>query len=95
MKLICSVYRSSTRDQLYLYVEKKDSLSRVPEALLQRFGKPELAMTLMLEESTRLATTTPQKVMEAIQEQGYYLQMPPIQNTEMAELAKKNTKLSV
>lgn len=95
MKLICSVYRSSTRDQLYLYVEKKDSLSRVPEALLQRFGKPELAMTLMLDESTRLATTTPQKVMEAIQEQGYYLQMPPIQNTEMAELAKKNTKLSV
>ncbi|EBW9754898.1 hypothetical protein DQR83_15100, partial [Salmonella enterica subsp. enterica serovar Infantis] len=31
--MFCVIYRSSKRDQTYLYVEKKDDFSRVPEAL--------------------------------------------------------------
>ena len=29
--MFCVIYRSSKRDQTYLYVEKKDDFSRVPE----------------------------------------------------------------
>ncbi|VFS01281.1 YcgL domain [Salmonella enterica subsp. enterica serovar Typhimurium] len=38
--MFCVIYRSSKRDQTYLYVEKKDDFSRVPEALMKGFGQP-------------------------------------------------------
>ena len=34
--MFCVIYRSPQRDQTYLYVEKKDDFSRVPDALLKR-----------------------------------------------------------
>lgn len=42
--MFCVIYRSSKRDQTYLYVEKKDDFSRVPEELMKGFGQPQLAM---------------------------------------------------
>lgn len=35
--MFCVIYRSSKRDQTYLYVEKKDDFSRVPEELMKGF----------------------------------------------------------
>jgi uncharacterized protein len=35
--MLCVIYRSSKRDQTYLYVEKKDDFSRVPEELMKSF----------------------------------------------------------
>ncbi|OSO73817.1 hypothetical protein B6N17_007910, partial [Stutzerimonas stutzeri] len=34
MKLICSIYKSPRKDGMYLYVDKRDALKRVPEGLL-------------------------------------------------------------
>jgi len=28
--MICAIYRSPTREQTYLYIEKKDDFSRIP-----------------------------------------------------------------
>ncbi len=43
--MFCVIYRSSKRDQTYLYVEKKAIFSRVPEELMKGFfGQPQLAM---------------------------------------------------
>ncbi|WP_380177739.1 YcgL domain-containing protein [Kalamiella sp. sgz302252] len=75
--MFCVIYRSPKRDQTYLYVEKKDDFSRVPEELLKGFGKPQLAMVLPLDGSKRLANADQDKVKAALLEQGYYLQMPP------------------
>jgi len=50
-----TIYRSSKEEGLYLYVDKIDDLSRVPETLLQRFGRPELAMHLLLGPTRKLA----------------------------------------
>lgn len=36
--MICTIYRSSKRDQTYLYVEKRDDFSSVPEELMKSFG---------------------------------------------------------
>lgn len=47
--MICTIYRSSKRDQTYLYVEKRDDFSRVPEELMKSFGQPQLAMMIDLE----------------------------------------------
>lgn len=75
--MFCVIYRSPLRDQTYLYVEKKDDFSRVPEELLRGFGKPRLAMVLPLDRTKKLANADIEKVKLALQEQGYYLQLPP------------------
>lgn len=76
-QLLCTIYRSSKIDEMYLYVDRKEDLARVPEALLARFGRPEPAMTLLLNEDRKLARADVAKVMASVRDQGFYLQMPP------------------
>ncbi|ARF50498.1 MULTISPECIES: YcgL domain-containing protein [Pantoea] len=75
--MFCVIYRSPVRDQTYLYVEKKDDFSRVPDALLKGFGKPQLAMVINLAQRDKLANADINKVKQGLSEQGYYLQIPP------------------
>ncbi|MDA8479683.1 YcgL domain-containing protein [Citrobacter sp. Awk 4] len=75
--MFCVIYRSTKRDQTYLYVEKKDDFSRVSEELLKGFGQPQLAMILPLDGRKKLANADIDKVKQALAEQGYYLQLPP------------------
>jgi uncharacterized protein YcgL (UPF0745 family) len=44
--MLCAIYRSNKRDQTYLYVEKKDDFTQVPEELMKSFGKPVFSMRL-------------------------------------------------
>lgn len=75
--MFCAIYRSSKRDQTYLYVEKRDDFSRVPEALMRSFGQPQFAMTLLLDGRKRLVNADLDSVKQALAGQGYYLQLPP------------------
>lgn len=75
--MICAIYRSSLRDQTYLYLSKKDDFSCVPEALMKGFGKPLLSMVISLEGRERLASADIDKVKQQLIEQGFYLQIPP------------------
>jgi uncharacterized protein len=77
MKVIVSIYRSPKKEGMYLYVDKREGLERVPEPLLKQFGEAELAMTLLLTPERKLARVEAPKVLEAIGEQGFFLQMPP------------------
>lgn len=81
MRLLCDVYRSSRRDEMYLYVDKKQGLKVVPEVLLEQFGKPGLVMSFLLEPGRQLARVDTAKVIEALTSQGFYLQMPPPQES--------------
>lgn len=76
-KVIVSVYRSPKKEGMYLYVEKKEGLTRVPEPLQMQFGKAELAMTLVLTPERKLARTDAARVLQSITDQGFYLQLPP------------------
>ena len=75
--MFCVIYRSSKRDQTYLYVEKRDDFSRVPAELMQGFGQPQLAMVLPLDGRKKPVNADWEKVKKALVEQGYYLQIPP------------------
>ncbi|MFT5034172.1 MAG: hypothetical protein ACI9OO_002108 [Bacteroidia bacterium] len=81
MTLIVSIYRSPKNEGTYLYVEKAKGLKRVPEVLLNQFGKPELAMTLALTSARKLARADVTKVIAAVTEQGFFLQLPPVPHT--------------
>ncbi len=75
--MLCQVYRSPRKEQMYLYVSKAEGLGRVPEALLGQFGEPEPIMLLNLDGSKKLARANADEVVAQIEERGYYLQMPP------------------
>ena len=47
-KILCDVFKTKKKDEMYLYVTRKDAFTRVPEELMTMFGKPELAMTMIL-----------------------------------------------
>ena len=75
-RFICSIYRSSKKQEMYLYVKKDTVLTDLPEPLMQQFGEPALVMDLLLHAERKLARADVTTVMDKIAEQGFYLQMP-------------------
>lgn len=59
--MFCVIYRSTKREQTYLYVEKKDDFSRVPDELMRGFGTPQMAMLLPLDGRKNWLTPTLKK----------------------------------
>jgi uncharacterized protein YcgL (UPF0745 family) len=76
-ELLCTVYGSNREPEMYLYVERREGLARVPEELLNRFGTPREVLTLKLHPARKLARARARDVLEAIHARGYYLQLPP------------------
>lgn len=93
-RVLCDVYRSSKKEELYVYVERKRGLSCLPEQLLELFGKPTLVLTLMLSPDKPLARVPVQKVLEALEDKGYYLQLPKPGEDYMQAINRHNTKLN-
>ncbi len=93
MKELCSIYKSLIRSDYYLFVKQHEDLSRVPDSLLEHFGRHQLAMTLTLTPDRQLASASASEVLEALNEKGYYLQMPPPQDAYMRDVRAKNEKL--
>jgi uncharacterized protein YcgL (UPF0745 family) len=78
---------------MYLYVDKTDDMDRVPADLLKRFGKPELAMTLLLHAQRELARVDVSKVLQEIEAQGFFLQIPPRPDEIMRQIHENNSKM--
>lgn len=75
--VICAIYRSSKREEMYLYVRKGTDLDTLPEGLRQSFGRPVPVMELLLTPQRRLARADVVRVLEMLEQQGFYLQLPP------------------
>ncbi len=73
----CWIYRSSRKDEMYLYLAKKDEFEVVPEALLNLMGKVVLVMELELHPERRLARADVAQVMADLADRGFHLQLPP------------------
>ena len=76
-RILTSIYKSKKILNMYLYVEHEQGMDRVPESLLKQFGQPVFVMHLKLTPDRRLARAEAPEVMQALKEQGYYLQLPP------------------
>ncbi len=73
----CWVYRSSRKQELYLYLTEKDAFDGLPGALMKQLGKPTLVMELELHPGRRLARANTQQVITDLRTRGFYLQLPP------------------
>lgn len=76
------VYRSSRRQEMYLYVDIVEDMDRVPDALMKQFGRPVEVMELELHDQRKLARAEAAMVLERIATDGFYLQMPPSPEAE-------------
>ncbi|EHQ51862.1 hypothetical protein ECTPHS_04159 [Ectothiorhodospira sp. PHS-1] len=72
----CYVYRSSRKQDTYLYLPAKDDFSSLPEALMRVFGAPVFALEFELTPERRLAREDAAQVMENLRSRGFHLQMP-------------------
>ena len=72
----CFVYRSSRRENTYLFMAKKDNFEEIPEALLHVFGDPEFSFEFELDNNKKLVREDSADVIKNIQERGFHLQMP-------------------
>jgi len=92
--VLVDIYASEKIAEMYLYVRQSEGLSRVPDALLERFGANRRVMPLVMKADTRLARADAERVLNALDKEGYYLQMPPQPDGYMAELHERNAKFS-
>ena len=88
--IMCSVFKSSKMEGMYLYVPKTTSKNTmfdgVPELLLERFGAPRHAMDLLLRKDKPLVAADVEKVMSELVSKGFYLQLPPKKENYMLDL---------
>lgn len=89
MKRICSIYHSSKKTGMYLYVLRADALKRVPEPLLDLFGRPKHAFDLVLTPERRLVREDITEVLKNLDTQGYHLQMPPPEDDYIVHLPEE------
>ncbi|OAH96438.1 YcgL domain-containing protein [Methylomonas methanica] len=73
----CFIYKSLKKDELYLYLDKKDDFSAVPEALFKSLGRLTFVMELQLTPERKLARENPEKVIASLQSKGFFVQLPP------------------
>jgi len=87
---LCTIYCSANKADTYLYVEKKDDFSRVPDELRKLLGRLELVMTLDLDGRAKLALADLCKVKAELVDKGFYLQLPPPEQNLLDEHRKLN-----
>ncbi|WP_418357016.1 MULTISPECIES: YcgL domain-containing protein [Shewanella] len=75
--MICAVYKSSKKVDTYLFIKKRDVFDDVPAPLMEMFGAPMLVMVVPLSKRDHLGIADISKVKAALDEKGYYLQIPP------------------
>ncbi|WP_016957195.1 YcgL domain-containing protein [Catenovulum sp. SX2] len=91
--MLCYIYRSSKKEDTYLYLAKKEDFAQVPEPLMQSFGLAHFVIILDLSKKKRLALADINKVKDDLANKGYYLQLPPAKENlldELKEYVKKD-----
>ncbi len=83
--MMCSIYKSAKKPDTYLYIPYDSKFEDLPEGLIQVWGTPELVMHLDLAKRETLALCDIQEVTQKLEEEGYFLQMPPSEE-EIAQL---------
>lgn len=77
MTVDCTIYRCRKQEEMYLYVRSDLVPESLSEALIKRVGALTEVMKLSLTPESKLARADAAAVVEKLQSDGFYLQMPP------------------
>ncbi|KMT66506.1 YcgL domain-containing protein [Catenovulum maritimum] len=75
--MLCAVYKSSKKDETFLYLPKRDDFSKVPEDFMAVFGTPIFVLMIDISKRKSLALVDIEKVKKEIVDPGYFIQLPP------------------
>ena len=78
----CAVYRSNRKAGTYLFVTDAEDLGNLPDDLKARLEPLEWVMAIDLAERETLAATRPATVIDSIESRGFFLQLPPGEETD-------------
>ena len=78
----CEVYRSNRKAGTYLFVADAEDLGNLPEDLKTQLEPLEWVMAIDLAERETLAATRPATVIDSIESRGFFLQLPPGEETD-------------
>lgn len=77
LNMKCVIYKGHKKPDTYLFVEREDDFDRVPDQLLVMLGTLTKVMELELTPARTLAQAEAGDVMAALEERGFFLQLPP------------------
>ena len=80
--MICNVFRSDKKKETFLYLARGTEFEDLPEELQNLFGQPQPVMGLVLSPQRKLAQVDVNTVIEHLENNGYFLQLPPKTPTE-------------
>ena len=78
----CEVYRSNRKVGTYLFVADAEDLGNLPDDLKARLEPLEWVLAIDLAERETLAATRPATVIDSIESRGFFLQLPPGEETD-------------
>ncbi len=90
--MLVSVYRSNKKDGMYLFLQNKDILNELPDIVVKQLGEIDFSFEFELDESRKLSNANPADVIKAIEEQGFYIQMPADIEDILANISKNSVK---
>ena len=88
--MLCAVYKSDRTNEMYLYMPYGESLENLPDKLLEEFAQRQQVLVVELTSERQLARADASSVIEAIGQQGYYLQMPPTHSDQSGMIDTNN-----
>ncbi len=72
----CFVYKSLAKPDTYVYLDRRDDVSHLPEGLRTLLGRLSFVLELELTPDAKLAREKPADVLGNLRERGYHLQLP-------------------
>ena len=77
MKINCDIYRCANKAGTYLYLQADLTAEDLTDGLRTLLGELTQFLCLELNESSKLAQADTTSVLAALNDHGYFLQMPP------------------
>ncbi len=73
----CHAYKSRARADTYVFLATAEGFEVLPEALREHLGELDAVTSFELTPQRRLPRIEADRLMAALQTQGYWLQLPP------------------
>jgi len=73
----CAIYKGTKKEHTYIYICEKDKFDDIPDILMNSLGELEFIMELDLFPEKKLAQANAEEVIDKLNTQGFYLQLPP------------------
>ncbi|MCO6554297.1 MAG: YcgL domain-containing protein [Gilliamella sp.] len=71
----CYIYRSTKKENCYLYMEHENDFSTIPKKVMSIFGSPVFVMKVLLDGKRKFVVGTATEIEEKIKTDGFFLQM--------------------